>query len=251
MVGWDKERIIHEVKRQLEWGVATITRMQKEKLAVEEANRKLLARRQSYKAKNNGRGRPPKALEVFSRERAGRLAQLKVETKLLIELMPQLAKAIDPLLPLETRLKEIPSFARDGVAWTQSEKLKGLLSQFRQRPSPLAKASLPWREQDVRHYFVLLAKVQKAKICALSKMTLQTPAEKLEDDRHHAVAQLLGNILYSNHLESPDRLCRAIEVWRHGPPSFAAQIETRWQQTWQEAVVAIWQDLANTFAGVS
>ena len=240
--------MLAEIRRQLQWSVATIQRMDAEKQGMKKANGQLLARREYYAPKNNGKGRPPKPLQAMSDARRYRLARLRVEANLLQQLMPLFRAASDPRLALRVTLENISSTDESAVSQIRVEKLKSLLKQFRTIAQPLAHGALAWSESDVRHYFALLAKVQKTKRVAVSKIPLRIEAEKIEDDRQHAMTLLLDDIRHSNHLDSAKKFHRATEVWRHGPPNYKALVPERWSRTWQEVIDQLWYDLKKIFA---
>jgi hypothetical protein len=112
MPRWDKAAILAEISRQIGSRAATVGRLQSEKDYCEYKKAQLLARRAKYQAKNNGKGRPPKKLPEFTREKQRLLSRTKIEAVFLNELLPALNAAERPLDILEMRLQQMGGIAQ-------------------------------------------------------------------------------------------------------------------------------------------
>jgi hypothetical protein len=75
MKKWTNTAICREIKRQSGWRLAKIDSLQADKDVAAFRKARLLKRRASYQAKNNGKGRPPMALPELSREKRHLLAR--------------------------------------------------------------------------------------------------------------------------------------------------------------------------------
>ena len=247
MPRWDKAAILAEISRQVGWRAATIGRLQGERDYCEYKKAGLLARRAKYQAKNNGKGRPPKKIPEFTREKQGSLSRAKVEAAFLSDLFPSLAAADRPLALLEQRLLDMGDIPHpSGVKLFQIRLLKSLIRQFLQEPQPY-QAPLEWSERDVRRYFELARKLHRRKMGYLARVTLHSDIERLEYDRHQAMSHLLDQVLASNHLSNAARLAQVLNVWRFSPPALEPQIPSRRVLVWNHAVDRLWSDLAAVF----
>src|SRR5690348_13330738 len=136
MPSWDKEAILAEIRREIGWTYSTVDRLQQERQQMEAANKRLLDRRKNYLAKGNGKGRPPKKLQVFSREKQLTLTRNKIEYLFLAKLEPALSETEKPLVVLEAELKKI-SPSPNVVELIHARKLRMLLDKFRQCAQPI------------------------------------------------------------------------------------------------------------------
>ena len=246
MKKWTNTAICNEIKRQANWRCSTIERLSAEKNQVFRHNDRLAKRRSSYKAKNNGKGRPPKALLEWGREKRHLLARHKVEVQLLDELAAKLSGAPNALQMLEVELELERVATKNALQVLRLAKLVDLISQFTKVVLPLS-SRLAWDSSLVRQYFKIMLRRQRARCRFFENVPTLSGAERIEEERERARMEFFDRVNSSNHLGSVRDFMRAKRVWRDDIPPAKPHSTTFWPTIWRQTVDGVWRETSQIF----
>jgi len=245
----DHTAICHEINRQLGWRLAKIGMLQADKEIAAYDKARLLKRRASYKAKNNGKGRPPKALPELSKEKRRRLSRFKFEVLLLDELLAKLPSAADALDILKTQAELEKSKARGGIQFVRLAKLEDLIRQFSWVVPPFSSlpSYLAWDGRLARQYLAILLQRQRARCRLFDRVATLSGVERLEEEQERARMAFLERVNYSNHLASVSNFARATQLWRIDVPPAKPHNTQAWPAVWRQVVDEVWREAAAVF----
>jgi hypothetical protein len=216
--------LVHSVRREIlrQHGrlIALLDALDDKNCAKAEANRRLLARRKSYRPKNNGKGRPAKPLQRVSQEDEARRQKYVAEITLLDEILSDKSD-----LSIISWLKAAHDLDQgdDAAARFRQRKIAQLLDQFGVKTVDL-RTPRPWLEKDVRAYLYLARQRQVGRLAYFRRVAARTLAEQEREERERATLTILERLLSSHHVATPPDFLWHTDLLRQDvPPTSANQ----------------------------
>jgi hypothetical protein len=189
-----RSKTFAELRRQLSWRLAMIEGLDAKETRFVEQQRRLEKRRQRYKAKNNGLGRPPKPVPTLSKSELRSRHVARVEAKILQHVLQ-----CPPRIILIDWIDHLASHCAGIDEAIARKKLQSLRRQFSpQAPSP--NASRAWDLEAGRAFLKTLYLHQLQRLSPFYKNPPKEAWDKALEDHERARMNVIASLFATSNL---------------------------------------------------
>jgi len=208
------------------------------------ANQKLLTRRRFYRAKNNGRGRPPKPLRTLSREDTERREIYQARLGVIDSALacPSTMALADWL-----RQQRLLRDAEDAIGARQIQKIDQLLAQLAGRIIRI-NWDRAWSDKSLREFLLISRQRQRGRLGYFADHPPRTARALEAADRERARFYVLSRFLDIKLFPDFEYFVRRADLIRAEPQYFNA-IHNRdtYRQDWKRCVEALLDEAKTLF----